>query len=583
MKKQITQYALYTEAGERLKRVKEVWSEYPRPQMRREHWQSLNGIWDLDGYSVRVPFPPESILAEYGGTIKESMTYESVFTIKDYDAAKRTLLHFEGVDQIAEVYLNESYLGMHEGGYLPFSFDVSQMVKERDNRLVVKVTDRLDRDYPYGKQCRNRGGMWYTPTSGLWKSVWLEQVPDVYIRDLKIIPDLEGIHLKIDNGKVYQKQDIIVQIMLHNGEVYSTSLQAKEGYIKLSQIRLSNGSLYEPILWDTQRPYLYNMTIQAGDDVVESYFGLRTIEIKKVNGVNRVCLNGIPIFMHGVLDQGYFSDGIVTPAEEEAFERDILGMKAMGFNMLRKHIKIEPACFYYACDRHGMLVMQDMVNNGDYSFWKDTLLPTIGRKRRTDVGKEIGKKQKEIFEKHMLETLNALHNHPSIIAYTIFNEGWGQFDSDRMYDLAKKTDATRLYDATSGWFAQEKSDFDSVHIYFGFSKPKGKDRPVFLSEFGGYSFVVKKHLFSDKHYGYGTCSSEEDLMKRITKRYEELVLPYIKEGLCGSVYTQVSDVEDEINGFYTYDRRVCKADKQNMIEIAEKIAHAMSEHAMQEQ
>ena len=231
-----------------------------------------------------------------------------------------------------------------------------------------------------------------------------------------------------------------------------------------------------------------------GEDFVETYFALREIAVHKINEVNRVCLNGEPIFLNGVLDQGYFCDGIYLPAKEKEYERDILRMKELGINMLRKHIKIEPECFYYYCDLHGMLVMQDMVNNGSYSFIRDTALPTIGMQKRDDTKHYVRGEVKEIFEKHMVETQKHLYNHPCIIAYTIFNEGWGQFESDRMYEWAKQTDATRLYDATSGWFAQTKSDFDSYHVYFGDNKPIPDERPMLLSEFGGYSYMVPGHI-----------------------------------------------------------------------------------------
>ena len=593
-KKQIEFFTLMTESGDRIINSEEVWQEYPRPQLKRDNWQCLNGTWDLDGHPVKVPFVPESMLSGYQGQIKTTMTYTKRFLLENSKENRRVLLHFGAVDQMAEVFLNDKRLGEHAGGYAPFTFDITEVICKGENCLKVKVMDELNKDYPYGKQCIARGGMWYTPTSGIWQSVWLEQVPENYIEGIRLTPDLKGVHVQVRvAGEFAEKKcelqsnvtnpeknmtiPIEAEIKLHTGEVYKTKLVSAENYIDLSKVLTETGEPYEPRVWEPANPYLYHMTLCAGEDEVQTYFALRTIEIKNVGEVNRVCLNGKPIFMHGVLDQGYYPDGIMTPAEEQEYERDILRMKELGINLLRKHIKVEPECFYYYCDVHGMLVMQDMVSNGYYSFLRDTALPTIGLLQKKDHGKGMSSEQKRLFEEHMLESQALLYNHPCIIAYTIFNEGWGQFESDRMYALAKKTDPTRLYDATSGWFAQMDSDFDSIHIYFGPRKPKIKKRPVFLSEFGGYSHLVQGHVYTNKSYGYGTCKSPEELFKRIEERYEELVLPYIKAGLCGSIYTQVSDVEDEINGLYTYDRKVCKVKQADMLALADRIYSKISE------
>lgn len=570
-KKDVEFFKLMTEAGERLGQENNVWSEYPRPQLVRENWQSLNGLWELDGMPIKVPFVPQADLSGYKGTLKGTMVYRKSFRWISGHPNRRVLLHFGAVDQIAEVYLNDVFLGRHAGGYAPFSFDVTEVITEGGNILKVKVTDELNQDYPYGKQCKKRGGMWYTPTSGIWQSVWLEQVPKEYIQEIKLTPDLCGVLVELFCEKCGVPVIAEAEILLHTGDRYHTVLKEGKGYINLCNIVLKSGERYVPKLWSPEAPFLYNMLIRMGEDEIKTYFGLRVIEIKDVQGVQRVCLNGKPIFMHGVLDQGYFCDGIITPAEETEYERDILRMKELGINFLRKHIKIEPECFYYYCDKHGMLVMQDMVSNGYYSFVRDTVLPTIGLQRKKDQGRRMNALQKEFFETHMKETQKQLFNHPAIVAYTIFNEGWGQFESDRLYNMAKEADPTRLYDATSGWFAQKDSDFDSIHIYFGPRKPKVKKRPVFLSEFGGYSYLVPEHVYTNKSYGYGTCKSSEDLFDRLEARYEELVLPYIKVGLCGSIYTQISDVEDEINGLYTYDRKVCKVPKTSMQCLAARI------------
>ena len=332
-----------------------------------------------------------------------------------------------------------------------------------------------------------------------------------------------------------------------------------------------NGTRYEPKLWTPEHPYLYTLRITTEQDQIETYFALRTISIEKIDGINRVCINKKPIFMHGVLDQGYYSDGIYLPAEPEEYERDILRMKELGFNMLRKHIKVEPDYFYYYCDKHGMLVVQDMINSGPYSFIRDTALPTIGMKTRKDRIRGQ-KKRKEIFKEHTRETISQLYNYPCIMTYTIFNEGWGQFDSDEMYEYVRSLDDSRLIDSTSGWFWQEKSDFDSEHIYFKNIELNPKERPMFLSECGGFSRTIEGHIYSKYNsYGYGTMATEEELTQAIVKMYEIMVVPAVEKGLCGCVYTQLSDVEEEVNGLYTYDRKVCKVAKEPMQQLAKKI------------
>lgn len=566
-------YELSTEAGEKLDPEEEnVWREYPRPQMKRERWRSLNGIWKLDGDDIRVPFPPQSQLSNYHKKVKDCFTCEKRFTVSEELKGERMILHFGAVDQIAEVWVNGKMLGTHEGGYLAFSFDVTNSInKNSENVLQVKVTDKLSLDYPYGKQCKKRGGMWYTPVSGIWKSVWLETVPEKYIENIKLTPDLKGVDIEV-LGNI---ESFTAEVVLENGQKLQKSFEGKSGRMELAGIILEDGSVYEPALWTPDTPKLYGMTVTAGADKVETYFGLRTIEIQNMNGVNRVCLNGEPIFLHGVLDQGYFPEGIYLPAEEKEYDRDILRMKELGINLLRKHCKVEPDYFYYACDKLGMLVMQDMVNSGPYSFIKDTAIPTLGYKKRGDKS-GFGGKRKEFFKAHVEKTIEQVYNHPSIVAYTIFNEGWGQFESDAMYDFVKSLDSTRLADATSGWFAQDKNDFDSEHIYFKAIEMQPKKRPMFMSECGGYSMAVEGHYYSKYNtYGYGGSDDSSKLTEDILGLYDIMILPAAPKGMCGCIYTQLSDVEDEINGLYTYDRKVCKVEKGRMLEMAKKLQAAV--------
>ncbi len=539
---------------------KAKWQSYPRPQLKRKSYVNLNGIWDLNGQNIEIPFAPQCALSGFKGDVADKLIYKTTFEIPQDFTQERVILHFGAVDQIAEVYVNDVLIGKHEGGYLHFSFDITNEVKRKDvNQLRVEAIDTLSRKYPYGKQCKKRGGMWYTPISGIWQTVWLENVPASYIEEIKITPSMENVEISI----VGEVKGFKAVVSSKGKKVTEKSFETNTGVIEIPN----------PVLWDVENPHLYDVKITAGEDEIESYFALRTVEIKKVDGINRVCLNNKPIFMHGLLDQGYFEDGIYLPEKEEEFENDILRMKELGFNMLRKHIKIEPEQFYYDCDRLGMLVLQDMVNNGGYAYIRDTVLPTFGFKKRNDCkGRYQNPEHKRIFEQHMKDTLHDLYNHPCIIGYTIFNEGWGQFESDRMYDIAKRIDSTRFYDSTSGWFAQLKSDVDSEHIYFRAEELHAKERPMFLSECGGFSYKVDGHVFNtEKSYGYGACENSEELTDRIVDMYNVMVVPGIKGGVCGCVYTQVSDVEDEINGMYTYDRQVCKVNKEKMQELAKRI------------
>ena len=332
-----------------------------------------------------------------------------------------------------------------------------------------------------------------------------------------------------------------------------------------------------PRRWRPEAPFLYPVVIEAGADRVESYFALRTLEVKTVGGHARLCLNGAPYFFHGVLDQGYWSDGIFTPASPAAYDEDILAMKALGFNTLRKHIKVEPEEFYYQCDRLGMIVWQDMGNNSSYSYFRDTVLPTIGIQKWNDRRLHRDERSRNTFRQGAADAVNQLKNHPCICYWTIFNEGWGQFDSDRVCGWFRTLDATRFIDTTSGWFRGKNTDVDSRHQYFGKLRLTGDGlRPLVLSEFGGKTWRVEGHIFNpDKAYGYGACPTREALNEAVAALYRESIVPAVEKGLCAAIYTQVSDVEDEVNGLITYDRRVVKLDADTMLPISGALQDAM--------
>ncbi len=529
---------------------------YPRPQFKRDSFFCLNGEWEFSeqyeiyNERITVPFCPESLASGIERRVGERIFYKRRFTLPDGFVKDRVILHFGAVDQVCEVYLNSVRLGEHTGGYLPFSLDVTDALTEGENELCVKVTDSLDRRYPWGKQKDKRGGMWYTPVSGIWQTVWLESLPERAIESIKITPTDRGAIIRVIGGSGKKR------LTLEDGTVYE--LEGDETVIEPREL----------IKWTPETPHIYRFTLECGEDRIESYFAVRTVDVREVGGVNRLCLNGKPYLFNGLLDQGYWPDGIYTPATLDAYIYDIKLAKSMGFNMLRKHIKIEPMIFYYLCDVMGIAVFQDMVNNGEYSFLRDTALPTVGMQKIPDRLLNRDPETRRIFRQTMTETAALLYNSPSVVYYTVFNEGWGQFLADEAYDLLKKSDGTRIIDTTSGWFRRTRSDVDSRHIYFRALKPRRLDgRPLVISEFGGYSHRVAEHLFGDKNYGYSSFEGREDFEAALTALYENEVKPLVRAGASAFVYTQLSDVEDETNGLVTYDRAIVKVNVDTINKI----------------
>ena len=545
---------LLTEAGENLSGI--PWNRYPRPQMVREEWLCLNGIWKLtcgDRTSdILVPFCPESLLSgmkwlpEYG----KEMIYERSFAIPDTWKGKRILLHFGAVSRISDAAVNGKKVVHHEESYFPFSVEITDFLADGDNILSVTVINDVSHDHPWGKQKIDRGGMWYTPVSGIWQTVWLEPVPEQYLHSLSIQTGPDQVQIRtagIDSGTLSL-----------DGETYPI----RNGSVSIS--------IKDPRRWSPEDPYLYHFEIRSGDDNVRSYFALRTLSTEYVNGFPRLCLNGKPYFFHGLLDQGYWSDGLYTPADPFGFERDIKAMKASGFNTLRKHIKIEPEQFYYDCDRLGMIVFQDMVNCGDYHFFRDTFLPTIGFLRKDDRNLNPDERVRSNFLSAMEKTVRLLSNHPCICLWTIFNEGWGQFCADEAYDKLKSLDNTRFIDSTSGWFRRYKSDVESLHVYFQKLHAGKSEKPLLLSEIGGWSCKIPEHSFDQKKtYGYRKYTDRNKFVKDLRKFYLDQVVSLISKGLCGTIYTQLSDVEDETNGLLTYDRKVLKILPEEFADIAD--------------
>ena len=541
-----------------------VLQEYPRQQMMRESYRNLNGLWDYaitdtdtcpenwDG-KILVPFSPEAELSGVGRTLLPSqyLWYRREL-VEAPQAGMRLLLHFGAVDQECRVWLNGRLLGGHTGGYTAFTLDATDALAE-SNVLLVAVRDGTDtNELSRGKQKTKRGGIWYTPQSGIWQTVWAEWVPERYISALRITPDAAHSCVRVT---VQSEYDGVCYLHFHGRRIGGFTNRE-------TTIRVENAEL-----WSPEHPKLYDFSAELGSDRVESYFALRDTAVGR-DKAGRPCLllNGKPYFHSGVLDQGYYPDGLYTAPSDEAMIYDITLMKRMGFNMLRKHIKIEPMRWYYHCDRLGMLVWQDMMNGGG-----DYRLLTISaplfthrshsdhdyrRFARTDAAGRAA------YYAELTEMVTQLYSCPCIVMWVPFNEGWGQFDAAEAARRIEALDKTRTIDHASGWHDQRIGSIQSLHVYFYpyRYKPDRLGRAVVLSEFGGYQLPVAGHTWNDANFGYKGYKTPEALMEAYRKLFETQILPARRKGLAASVYTQLSDVEDEVNGFVTYDRKVEKLD-----------------------
>jgi len=570
---------LLTPWGENIDKSK-VLNEYPRPQMVRDSYLSLNGYWDYaiskkaeiknyDG-KILVPFSPESILSDVNKILGEDefLHYYREVKLPSNFMKDRLILHFGAVDQEAEVFINDQLVIRHLGGFTPFSVDITEFVTCDSFSIKLKVKDVTDTSFRQtGKQRIKRGGIFYTQQSGIWQSVWLESVPFNYIEKLIITTDF-------DNSKVLFK--IISSVDKPTNNNIKISFNNNLTCEKNFQDNLVEITLDNFFAWSPEEPNLYDFEIVYEEDLVKGYFGMRKFERKADDyGVMRFFLNNKPYFLSGVLDQGYYPDGLLTAPSDKAFIFDLQSMKDLGFNFIRKHIKIEPLRWYYHCDRLGLIVWQDMVNG---SSRKDIIFHGALALANIHLSDKLyflfGRKSKEgrnQFIKELDEMINHLINITCISTWVPFNEAWGQFDALKIEQHLRLLDKTRLIDHASGWSDQSGGDYFSRHIYFKkirFNKQKSRKRIIALTEFGGYSLLIESNSFMpEKVFGYKRFSTKEELEKALKKLYIEEVIPELENGLSVLVYTQLSDVEEEVNGFLTYDRLVLKVSKDFMKEI----------------
>ncbi|CAN5515345.1 glycoside hydrolase family 2 [soil metagenome] len=563
-----------------------VLQEYPRPQLVRDSYLNLNGWW---GYAITpastpppttydgrilVPFSPEAPLSQVDRQLQpdERLTYRRPLRLPDgfVPAGGRALLHFGAVDQTCTVRLDGVEVGANEGGYLPFTCDVTAASTPGEHELVVDVRDRSDgAQHASGKQRLHRGGIWYTAQSGIWQTVWVEAVPAGHVEALTLVPHLA---------------DGSVDVTVHaSGGVAVVLVEEQEHQVPVGETVTI--FLDDPRPWTPDEPHLHDVEVLLGPDRLTSYFAMRSFGVgPDAAGVPRLLLNGVPHLPVGVLDQGYWPDGLLTAPSDAALVHDITTMKGLGFDLLRKHAKVEPLRWYAHCDRIGMLVWQDVVNGGGRNrtvavTWPGRYpirLGDTGGKPWLGRGDEIGR---ALFREELRRTIEHLRNVASLCCWVLFNEGWGQFDAAAVAGEVRTLDPTRLVDHASGWHDQGGGDLRSLHVYGKrFRLPRRRDdRPVVLSEYGGHSLRTDGHVYYDEvDFGYGQEPTRHELAASFTRLHDTLA-DDVRRGLSATVYTQVSDVEDELKGLLTYDREVLKLDAEVVRAALHRLRTAFAE------
>jgi hypothetical protein len=555
--------------------------DYPRPQLVRSNWVNLNGLYEYNVLDKKISFPdqfigqilvPFSIESAASGVKRtlgpdEKLWYRRTLEAPAISECERLILHFGAVDYESEIFLNQHLIGKNTGGYLPFEFDITDQVTPGMNELIIGVTDPTDTGYQErGKQVLNPKGIWYTATSGIWQTVWMEIVNDLCISNLKMIPDFDKSVLRI-KPVISSLEDVKVALTISDhGKLVRKCVLNDDCF---NEVALPN---FKP--WTPESPFLYDVKIELSQngivkDVVKSYFGMRKFSIEPDNqGVLRLFLNNRPYFQTGVLDQGYFPDGLLTPPTDQAMIDDIEAMKQLGFNMLRKHLKIEPARWYYHCDRLGMLVWQDMPSGGQgfASIWLSGILPNLGIRVSDHLYRRFKRdslRSRNEYLSGLTGMIEHLFNATCLCTWVPFNKSWGQFDAKQTADYVKQIDPSRFVDHASGWYDQGGPDFQSIHKYvLKIQKPRtDKKRPFVLSEFGGYSLILPGHVWNEERsFGFKMFDSKEHLTEAYTDLIEHQILPLVGKGLCATVYTQLSDVETEVNGLLSYDRAEIKMD-----------------------